>query len=202
MSVALRASSSRSPRRSADDSGTVESEEAHGTADRAPQLSWVRGGRVGVSGRRLLEPAKAASLSELTSRNLGEPVNNRPFTLLLGSTSCGQRPVRRASPVSTSRINSLRERISRDRLSPILSASCAGLAALDDVRNWVVGTLLERPALQLFSAGLPIKVRLQRLSASGCLDISHESLSASSDSPRSSRLRYRLPRITQQLSMP
>jgi catechol 2,3-dioxygenase-like lactoylglutathione lyase family enzyme len=52
MSVALRASSSRSPRRSADDSGTVESEEAHGTADRAPQLSWARGGRVGVSGRR------------------------------------------------------------------------------------------------------------------------------------------------------
>ena len=32
MSVALRASSSRSPRRSADDSGTVESEEVHGTA--------------------------------------------------------------------------------------------------------------------------------------------------------------------------
>ena len=49
---------------SADDSGTVESEEAHGTADRAPQLSWARGGRVGVSGRRLLEPAKAASLFE------------------------------------------------------------------------------------------------------------------------------------------
>jgi catechol 2,3-dioxygenase-like lactoylglutathione lyase family enzyme len=38
-------SSSRSPRRSADDSGTVESEEAHGAADRAHQLSWARGGR-------------------------------------------------------------------------------------------------------------------------------------------------------------
>jgi hypothetical protein len=41
--------------------------------------------------------AKAASISRLTSRNLGEPVNNRPFTLLLGSTSCGNRPVRRAT---------------------------------------------------------------------------------------------------------
>jgi thiol-disulfide isomerase/thioredoxin len=34
--------------------------------------------------------------SRLTSRNLGEPFNNRPFTPLLGSTSCGNRPVRRA----------------------------------------------------------------------------------------------------------
>jgi hypothetical protein len=33
---------------------------------------------------------------EALSRNLGEPVNNRPFTRLLGSTSCGNRPVRRA----------------------------------------------------------------------------------------------------------
>ena len=55
---------------------------------------------------------------------------------------------------------SLRERISPGRLSPILSASCAGWAALDDVRNWVVGTLLERPARQLLSAGLATEVRL------------------------------------------
>ena len=41
--------------------------------------------------------------SRLTSRNLGEPGNARPFTLLLGSTSCGHRPVRRASPVSTNK---------------------------------------------------------------------------------------------------
>ena len=34
--------------------------------------------------------------TRLTSRNLDEPVNNRPFTRLLGSTSCGNRPVRRA----------------------------------------------------------------------------------------------------------
>ena len=52
---------------------------------------------VGVSGRRLLEPARAASLFETPSRNLGEPVKNRPFTLLLGSASCGNRPVRRAN---------------------------------------------------------------------------------------------------------
>ena len=52
--------------------------------------------RVGVSGRRRLEPADAASLFDLTSRNPGEPVNYRPFTRPLGSTSCGNRPVRRA----------------------------------------------------------------------------------------------------------
>ena len=76
---------SRSPRRSAGDSGTVESEEAHGTADGAPQVAGTRRER-----RRqrpqTLEPAKAASSSRLTSRNLGELVNNRPFRLLLGLT--------------------------------------------------------------------------------------------------------------------
>ena len=39
-------------------------------------------------------------LFETPSRNLGEPVNNRPFTLLLGSTSCGNRPVRRANSLA------------------------------------------------------------------------------------------------------
>ena len=43
--------------------------------------------------------------SRLTSRNLGEPVNNRPFTLLLGSTSCGNRPVRRANPINNLRVH-------------------------------------------------------------------------------------------------
>jgi hypothetical protein len=46
----LGASSSRSPRRSADHSGTVESEEPRETADRAPQLSWARGGSDGRYG--------------------------------------------------------------------------------------------------------------------------------------------------------
>jgi hypothetical protein len=40
--------------------------------------------------------AKLRRSSRLTSRNLGEPIHNRPFTLPLGSTSCGNRPVRRA----------------------------------------------------------------------------------------------------------
>jgi len=31
------------------------------------------------------------------ARNLGKPINNGPFTLLLGLTSCGNRPVRRAN---------------------------------------------------------------------------------------------------------
>jgi hypothetical protein len=53
----------RSPRRSSDDSGTVESEDAHGRWLRR-NLSWTCGGRVGVGGRRLLGPAKAASLFE------------------------------------------------------------------------------------------------------------------------------------------
>ena len=54
---------------------------------------------VGSAGRRLLERHRLRRSSRLTSRNLGEPVNNWPFTLLLGSTSCGNRPVRRASSV-------------------------------------------------------------------------------------------------------
>lgn len=56
--------------------------------------------RVGVSGRRLLEPAKAASLFETHLAKPWRTVNNRPFMPLLGSTSGGNRPVRRASPVS------------------------------------------------------------------------------------------------------
>ena len=36
--------------------------------------------------------------SRLPSRNLGEPLNNWPFMRLLGLTSCGNRPVRRANP--------------------------------------------------------------------------------------------------------
>ena len=40
--------------------------------------------------------------------------------------------------ISTSKISSLRERISLGRLSPVLSATCAGWAALDDFRNWGV----------------------------------------------------------------
>ena len=113
---------SRSPRRSADDSGTVESEEADGTADRAPQRSWARGGR-SASAADCLSRQRLRRSSRLTSRNLGEPVDNRPFTLRLGSTrvenrsrrrsgetifiafrglkaqvySCGNRPVRQAT---------------------------------------------------------------------------------------------------------
>jgi hypothetical protein len=41
--------------------------------------------------------AKKAASSRLTSRNLGESADNRPFTPLLESTSCGNRPVRRAT---------------------------------------------------------------------------------------------------------
>jgi hypothetical protein len=53
---------------------------------------------VGVSGRRLLEPANAASLFETYLAKPWRTYQYRPFTLLLGSTSCGNRPVRRANP--------------------------------------------------------------------------------------------------------
>ena len=44
-----------------------------------------------------------------TSRNPGEPVNNRRFTLPFGSTSCGNRPVRRANlPISYERLLCMR----------------------------------------------------------------------------------------------
>jgi hypothetical protein len=48
--------------------------------------------RHGISPPRRCQPGPRPLI--LTSRNPGEPVNNRPFTLLLGSTSCGNRPVR------------------------------------------------------------------------------------------------------------
>jgi hypothetical protein len=83
MSVAQGASSSRSPRRSADDSGTVESGEVLGTADRAPQLSWARGGGMGVSIRRLLEPAAASKLRD----SPGETLANLSITGPLRSFS-------------------------------------------------------------------------------------------------------------------
>jgi hypothetical protein len=54
--------------------------------------------------RRLMSRQRLRRSSGLTSRNLGEPVNNRPFTLLLGSTSCGNRPVRRAKSARSARV--------------------------------------------------------------------------------------------------
>jgi hypothetical protein len=59
---------SRSPR-AAYGSGTVESDEAHGIADRAPQLSWEYGGSVGVSGR-ILRAGKAASFFKIHRETL------------------------------------------------------------------------------------------------------------------------------------
>jgi hypothetical protein len=49
--------------------------------------------RVGVSGRRLLEPAEAASLFETHPAKPWRTVNNRPFTPLLGSTRVENHPV-------------------------------------------------------------------------------------------------------------
>ena len=56
--------------------------------------------------------------SRLTSRNLGEPVNNRPFTLLLGSTSCGNRPVRRAISFASAQSTAVPSR-ARGRHPPV-----------------------------------------------------------------------------------
>ena len=82
---------------------------------------------MGVSGLRMLEPAKPASLF---GAHLAKPWR-----------ICYELAFH------------------PDHLRPILSASCVGRAALDDVRNWVAGTLLERPARQLLSAGLATEVR-------------------------------------------
>lgn len=61
---------------------------------RRAALSTARGRSAGPAGG---DPRTGrVAHSRLTSRNLGEPVNNRRFTLLLGSTSCGNRPERRA----------------------------------------------------------------------------------------------------------
>lgn len=60
----------------------------HGRFDAAAQpragSRWL-----GVGGHDSLSRQGCVSSSRLISRNLGEPVDNRPFTLLLGSTSCG-----------------------------------------------------------------------------------------------------------------
>ena len=50
----------------------------------------------GVAAGALLE----AAVLRLASRNPGEPSIKGQFTQLLGSTSCGHRPVQRASPVN------------------------------------------------------------------------------------------------------
>jgi hypothetical protein len=62
------------------------------------RLTWQKHaeGGVDVSGRRLLTGQQSLRI-ELGSRNLREPVNKRPFMPLLESTSCGNRPVRRAN---------------------------------------------------------------------------------------------------------
>jgi hypothetical protein len=57
----------------------------------------------------------------------------------------GSSPARGATPVSTNKINRLRPHISVNHLRPILSASCVGWAALDDVRNWVVARCASAP---------------------------------------------------------
>jgi len=51
-----------------------------------------------------------------------------------------------------------------DHLRPILSASCVGRAALDDVRNWVAARCSSAPPRQLLSSGLATEVRSQPLS--------------------------------------
>jgi phenylpyruvate tautomerase PptA (4-oxalocrotonate tautomerase family) len=70
---------------------------------RRKRASSARNRRRCSGRRRLLEPAKAASLFETHIAKPWRTCRNRPFTLLLGSTSCGNRPVRRASPVRSAK---------------------------------------------------------------------------------------------------
>src|SRR3954468_16674631 len=75
------------------------SRSAEGVARLADALSNLRRPRNGIKPRLSRAHGRWASAGRrLTARNLSEPVDNWPFTLLLGSTSCGNRPVRRANP--------------------------------------------------------------------------------------------------------
>ena len=108
---------------------------------RSPLQPLGRGHAAGgwaSAARRLLSRQRLRRSSRLTSRNLGEPVNNRPFTLLLGSTSCGNRPVRRASSVRSMKSITCEILQWTDLLSNIPSVVCRGQAALDDVRNSLI----------------------------------------------------------------
>ena len=88
-------SPSHRPRRSADDSGTVESGEAtEQLIERLNCRGHAAGGWASAAADRLSRPRLRRS-SRLTSRNLGEHVDSRPLTLLLGSTvaeivQCGE----------------------------------------------------------------------------------------------------------------
>jgi len=62
--------------------------------------------------------------SRLISRNPGEPLNNRPFTRLLGSTRVENRPVRRATPVRPIESVSCDVASSSARLSDKFSMCC------------------------------------------------------------------------------
>ena len=57
----------------------------HDVEDRSFRLHCGVGGLID-SGRRRLSPQRLRRSSKTHPRNLGEPVNNRPFTRLLGST--------------------------------------------------------------------------------------------------------------------
>ena len=58
------------------------------------------------------------------ARNPGEPIKNRPFTPLLGSTSCGNRPVRRATPVKSIKSGTCGEIDRGHRASRMFSICC------------------------------------------------------------------------------
>ena len=75
-------------------------ESYHAILHRAPNSRGHAAGGVDVRRRRLREPAKQRRSSKLNWRNPGEPVNNRPFTPLLGSTSCGVSISQEAQPCS------------------------------------------------------------------------------------------------------
>jgi hypothetical protein len=72
----------------------------------------------------------------LDSRNLGESVKNRPFTRPLESASCGNRPVRRATPVKPTRTASCGNRSSRLLQTVVAEGFAIASAALDDSRTW------------------------------------------------------------------
>ena len=90
--------------------------------------AWASAAADCLSRRR----ARRRRASRLTSRNLGEPVNNRPSTLLLGSTSC--------VPADRAMLCDMR---------PTIVEPCAGIVPRDRSRNKVGGTCAPRAQTSL-----------------------------------------------------
>ena len=84
---------------------------------------WERQPQGSEAADHLSGPRRVA-LGDSSRETLAKPVNNRPFTLLLGSTSCGNRPVRRATPIKPTESATSKDRSSLEGLTVCASIAC------------------------------------------------------------------------------